>query len=381
MKQGILKVSLSREVTKRMSIERFLDNSISSWMVGNGEHSDIVMSTRIRLARNLNGYRFPLAFTEDEAHKIDQSVSATLVDADEELQMNFSSIQIKDVSELNRQVLVEKHLISPKLANSPMTGSVLLSEDESVSVMVNEEDHIRIQCLFPGLQIQQAYAQADTIDRLLEKELPYAFDEQFGYLTSCPTNTGTGLRASVMMHLPALTKTKQINRIVTIISRLGMVVRGIYGEGSEALGNVYQVSNQTTLGKTEEDILADLQSITEQIIQKEREARDALLKHSANTLEDRLYRSLGTLSYARIMTTEEAARCLSDVRLGIDMGLIKDVDVTILNECMVFMQPGFLQMYAGTTLNTSERDMFRAKLLRERLQKGEKPKTKGEGIA
>ncbi|TQR17265.1 protein arginine kinase [Psychrobacillus soli] len=361
-----------------MSIERFLDNSISSWMAGDGEHSDIVMSTRIRLARNLNGYRFPLAFTEDEAHKIDQSVSATLLDANEDLQMNFSSIQIKDLSELSRQVLVEKHLISPKLANSPMTGSSLISDDEAVSVMVNEEDHIRIQCLFPGLQIQEAYMQADAIDRVLEKELSYAFDEQFGYLTSCPTNTGTGLRASVMMHLPALTITKQMNRIITIISRLGMVVRGIYGEGSEALGNVYQVSNQTTLGKSEEDIIADLQSITEQIIQKEREARDALLKHSANTLEDRLYRSLGTLSYARIMTTEEAAKCLSDVRLGIDMGLIEDVDVTILNECMVFMQPGFLQQYAGTTLNTSERDLFRAKLLRERLQKGEKMKTKGE---
>ncbi|WP_391210001.1 protein arginine kinase [Psychrobacillus sp. L4] len=364
-----------------MAIERFLDNSPSSWMAGSGDHSDIVMSTRIRLARNLNGYRFPLAFTEDEAHKIDQSVSATLLDADEELQMNFSSIQIKDLSELSRQVLVEKHLISPKLANSPMTGSVLLSDDESVSVMINEEDHIRIQCLFPGLQIQEAYAQADTIDRLLEKELPYAFDEQFGYLTSCPTNTGTGLRASVMMHLPALTMTKQMNRIVTIISRLGMVVRGIYGEGSEALGNVYQVSNQTTLGKTEEDILSDLQSITEQIIQKEKEARSALLNHSANTLEDRLYRSLGILSYARIITTEEAARCLSDVRLGIDIGLIKDVDVTILNECMVFMQPGFLQKYAETTLNASERDTFRAKLLRERLQMGEKPKTKGEELA
>ena len=381
MKQEILKVSLQQEVTKAMSIERFLNNSISSWMVGNGEHSDIVMSTRVRLARNLNGYRFPLAFTEDEAHKIDQSVSATLVDADEELQKGFTSIQIKDVSELSRQVLVEKHLISPKLANSPLTGSVLLSEDESVSVMVNEEDHIRIQCLFPGLQIQEAYEQADKIDRLLEKELSYAFDEQFGYLTSCPTNTGTGLRASVMLHLPALTKTKQMNRIVTIISRLGMIVRGIYGEGSEALGNVYQVSNQTTLGKSEEDILADLRSIAEQIIQKEREARDALLKHSANTLEDRLYRSLGTLSYARIMTTEEAAKCLSDVRLGIDMGLIEDIDMTILNECMVFMQPGFLQRYAGTTLNASERDMFRAKLLRERLQKEEKTKTKGEGLA
>ncbi|WP_391123390.1 protein arginine kinase [Psychrobacillus sp. L3] len=364
-----------------MSIERFLDNSPSSWMAGIGDHSDIVMSTRIRLARNLNGYRFPLAFTEDEAHKIDQSVSATLLDADEEFKMNFSSIQIKDLSELSRQVLVEKHLISPKLANSPMTGSVLLSDDESVSVMINEEDHIRIQCLFPGLQIQEAYTQADTIDRLLDKELPYAFDEQFGYLTSCPTNTGTGLRASVMMHLPALTMTKQMNRIVTIISRLGMVVRGIYGEGSEALGNVYQVSNQTTLGKTEEDILSDLQSITEQIIQKEKEARSALLNHSANTLEDRLYRSLGTLSYARIITTEEAARCLSDVRLGIDIGLIKDVDVTILNECMVFMQPGFLQKYAETTLNASERDTFRAKLLRERLQMGEKLKTKGEELA
>ncbi len=346
-------------------------------MEGNGEHSDIVMSTRIRLARNLNGYRFPLAFSEDEAHKIDHSVSSTLIDADEHLKMNFSSIQIKDIPELSRQVLVEKHLISPKLANSPETGSVLLSEDESVSVMVNEEDHIRIQCLFPGLQIEEAYKQADTIDRLLEKELPYAFDEQFGYLTSCPTNTGTGLRASVMMHLPALTKTKQMSRIITIISRLGMVVRGIYGEGSEALGNVYQVSNQTTLGKTEEDILADLQSITEQIIQKEREARDTLLKHSPNTLEDRLYRSLGILSYARLMTTEEAARCLSDVRLGIDMGLIKDVDETILNECMIFMQPGFLQKFAGSSLTTTERDMFRAKLLRERLQKGEKER-KGE---
>lgn len=367
---------------KHMVIEKFLDNSLSSWMAGRGEHSDIVMSTRIRLARNLTGYRFPLAFTEDEAHRIDQSISATLLDASEELQMNISSVQIKDLSELNRQVLVEKHLISPKLANSRIEGSVLLSEDESVSVMINEEDHIRMQCLFPGLQIEEAYALADKIDRILEKELSYAFDEQFGYLTSCPTNTGTGLRASVMMHLPALTMSKQMNRIVTIISRLGMVVRGIYGEGSEALGNVYQVSNQTTLGKTEEDILADLQSITEQIIQKEKEARSALLKHSANTLEDRLYRSLGTLSYARIMTTEEAGKCLSDVRLGIDMGLIQDVDVTILNECMVFMQPGFLQKFAGATLNTSERDMFRAKLIRERLQKmGEKRITKGEELA
>jgi len=351
-----------------MSIERFLNNSATSWMVDEGEHADIVMSTRIRLARNLTGYRFPLSFSENEALQVDQAVSSVLLDAESELESTFSYIDIRGLSSLNRQVLVEKHLISPKLAHSEVTGSALLSEDEAISVMVNEEDHIRIQCIFPGLQLHEAWHQANDIDDLLEKELPYAFDEQFGYLTSCPTNSGTGLRASVMMHLPALTMTKQMNRLVTTITRLGMVVRGIYGEGSEALGNVYQISNQTTLGKSEEDILTDLQSITEQIIQKEREARNALLNTRPNVLEDRLYRSLGVLTYARILTTEEAGRCLSDVRLGIDLGLISGVDVSILNECMIFMQPGFLQKYAGMSLQPEERDVFRAKLFRERLQ-------------
>lgn len=351
-----------------MTIERFLNNSATSWMAGEGEHSDIVMSTRIRLARNLTGYRFPLSFTENEALQVDQAVSSVLLDAEAELESTFSYIDIKEVSTLNRQVLVEKHLISPKLANSEIVGSVLLSNDESVSVMINEEDHIRIQCIYPGLQFHEAWRQADKIDDILEKQLPYAFDEQFGYLTSCPTNTGTGLRASVMMHLPALTMTNQMNRIVTAITRLGMVVRGIYGEGSEALGNIYQMSNQTTLGKSEEDILTDLQSVTEQIIKKEREARAALIHTRPNVLEDRLYRSLGVLTYARLLTTEEAGRCLSDVRLGIDLGLIKGVKVAILNECMMFMQPGFLQKYAGITLQLEERDVFRAKLFRERLQ-------------
>lgn len=361
-----------------MSIERFLENSVSSWMAGEGEHADIVMSTRVRLARNLTGYRFPLSFSENEALQVDQAVSSVLLDSGVELDTTFSYINIKELSDLNRQVLVEKHLISPKLAHSEVAGSVLLSDDEAISVMVNEEDHIRIQCLFPGLQLNKAYKQADSIDGLLEKELPYAFDEQFGYLTSCPTNTGTGLRASVMMHLPALTMTKQMNRIVTAITRLGMVVRGIYGEGSEALGNVYQVSNQTTLGKSEEDILVDLQSVTEHIIQKEHEARAALLHTRPKALEDRFYRSLGVLTFARLLSTEEAGRCLSDVRLGIDLGLIDGVDVSILNECMIFMQPGFLQQYAGMSLQPEERDVFRAKLFRERLQVDGKVDNEGE---
>ena len=351
-----------------MTIERFLNTSATSWMTDEGEHTDIVMSTRIRLARNLTGFRFPLSFSENEAHQVDQAVSSVLLDAEAELESTFSYIDIRELSSLNRQVLVEKHLISPKLAQSKVSGSVLLSENEAVSVMINEEDHIRIQCIFPGLQLREAWQQANHIDNILEKELPYAFDEEFGYLTSCPTNTGTGLRASVMMHLPTLTMTNQMNRLVTTITRLGMVVRGIYGEGSEALGNVYQISNQTTLGKSEEDILADLQSITQQIIQKERDARKVLLQSRPNVLEDRLYRSLGILTFARILTTEEAGRCLSDVRLGIDLGLIKGVDVSILNECMIFMQPGFLQKYAGMSLQPEERDVFRAKMFRERLQ-------------
>lgn len=348
-----------------MSIEKFIQNSIAGWMATHGEHSDIVMTTRIRLARNLTDYCFPIASTEEHALAVDKMVSDALLDA--EGKAVYSYMKMSDLPALEREVLIEKHLISPQLADPKRHGSVMLSEDETVSIMVNEEDHIRIQCIYPGLQIEEAYEKADQVDDILEKDLPYAFDEQFGYLTSCPSNTGTGMRASVMMHLPALTITKQIDRIIPAISRLGMVVRGIYGEGSKALGNVYQVSNQVTLGKTESEILEDLGNITARLIVHERKAREVLLEKSRLALENRLFRSLGTLVYARLLQTGEAARCLSDVRLGIDLDIIQNVDVSILNELMVFMQPGFLQQYAGTELTQEERDIFRAKLFRERL--------------
>ncbi|MFC4355412.1 protein arginine kinase [Chryseomicrobium palamuruense] len=356
-----------------MDMDRFLKKQVTSWMESAGEHADIVMSTRIRLARNLEGYRFPLAFTEDEAHKIEQTISGILLDVDRE-ENPFTSYQMKQLDSLDKQVLIEKHLISPALVESNVESAAVISEDESLSILINEEDHLRIQCILPGLQLEQAYEQAASIDRLLDKQVSYAFDEKYGYLTTCPTNTGTGLRASVMMHLPALTATKQMTKIAPIINRLGMVVRGIYGEGSEALGNVYQVSNQVTLGKAEFEILQELQGLTTQLIEKERESRQALLEHSRILLEDRLYRSLGTLRYARLLTTEEAASCLSDVRLAIDLGIITHVSKTILNECMIFMQPGFLQQYARTVLSPKDRDVFRAKMIRERLtieEKGE----------
>lgn len=358
-----------------MSIENFMQNAVTGWMSAHGEHADIVLSTRIRLARNLTSYRFPISFTAEEAAKVAQDVKDVLLTSDEN---GYTYMNMADIAPLERQVLVEKHLISPQLIDSKRHGSVILSKDETVSIMVNEEDHIRIQCIYPGLQLTNAYNHANEVDDFLESRLPYAFDGDFGYLTSCPSNTGTGLRASVMMHLPALTMTKQINRIIPSISRLGIIVRGSYGEGSEALGNVYQISNQTTLGKTEQEMLSELKNITARLIAHERKSREVLVAKSRLALENRLFRSLGTIAYARLLPSEEAARCLSDVRLGIDMNIIQDVDMSILNELMVFMQPGFLQLYAGGELPPEKRDVFRAKLFRDRLSIEKKKATSDE---
>lgn len=347
-----------------MSIEKFMSNGLTGWMVAHGEHSDIVLSTRIRLARNLKDHRFPIAFSAEDAGQITNAVSKAVLSTGRP----YSSIKMADLTALERQVLVEKHLVSPQLIDPKRHGSVVLSEDETISIMVNEEDHIRIQCIYPGLQIREAYEQANEVDNELEKKLNYAFDEEFGYLTSCPSNTGTGMRASVMMHLPALTMTKQIERIVPAITRLGMIVRGSYGEGSEALGNIYQVSNQTTLGKSEEEMLGDLENITKRLLSHERKSREILLSKSRVHVENKVFRSLGVITHARILPSAEAARCLSDVRLGIDLGIIQNIDMSILNELMIFMQPGFLQEYAGTELTSEQRDVFRAQLFRDRLK-------------
>ncbi|WP_153722537.1 protein arginine kinase [Sporosarcina cascadiensis] len=347
-----------------MSFEKFINQELTGWMVAKGEHSDIVLSTRIRLARNLQSQLFPICASAEDAKQVNEAVDQAVSSMEE---LHFAGTSMSDLTLLERQILVEKHLVSPQLINPEKYGSVLLSEDETISIMVNEEDHIRIQCIYPGFQIEKAYEQADKVDSEIENNLDYAFDETFGYLTSCPSNTGTGMRASVMMHLPALTITKQIERIVPAISRLGMVVRGSYGEGSEALGNIYQISNQTTLGKSEEEVLKDLENISKRLIGHEKKSRELLLAKSQIHLENRLYRSLGTITHARILPTAEAARCLSDVRLGIDLDIIKNIDMTILNELMIFMQPGFLQQYAGTELTSDERDVFRAQLFRDRL--------------
>ena len=261
-------------------------------------------------------------------------------------------LEMDQLQPLEKQVLVEKHLISPQLIEETRQGACLLSENEEISIMINEEDHMRIQCLMSGLQLKEALQLANVVDDWMEEEIEYAYDEERGYLTSCPTNVGTGLRASVMMHLPGLVLTQQINQIIPAINQLGLVVRGMYGEGSQALGNIFQISNQITLGKSEKDIVEDLIGVVQQIIAQERAAREALGKTSHIQLEDRVFRSYGVLSNARIIESKEAATCISDVRLGIDLGFIENISKSILNELMILTQPGFLTTICRGAITT-----------------------------
>jgi protein arginine kinase len=351
-----------------MTLEHFMNDAISPWMREEGPNSDIVMSSRIRLARNIANIPYPLIAEEEKLAEVRNRLEEEYANKSFNSYHNFEFIPIKELTAIENRVLVEKHLISPNLAKHTNESAVLISENEQVSIMVNEEDHLRIQLYFPGLQLRHALERAFEIDDWLEEKVNYAFDEKRGYLTTCPTNVGTGMRASVMMHLPALALTGQINRMMPAINQLGLVVRGIYGEGSEALGNIFQISNQITLGKSEQDIVGDLESVVNQLIGHERNARDLIMKESTTVLEDRIFRSYGVLAHSRIMESKEASSCISNVRLGIDLGIIKDTSRNILNELMVLIQPGFLQHYAKKTLTPQERDVLRASLIRERLQ-------------
>jgi protein arginine kinase len=344
-----------------------MNKAMSVWMSSEGPDSDIVLSSRIRLARNIEQYKFPTLATNEETQEILAFFEETFANKTFNNIGQLELLKMNNLQQIQKRVLVEKHLISPTLADNAAFGGCLLSENEEISIMLNEEDHIRIQCLFPGFQLEEALNMTSKLDDWIEEEVDYAFDEQRGYLTSCPTNVGTGLRASVMMHLPTLVLTQKINRIIPAINQLGLVVRGIYGEGSQAIGNLFQISNQITLGKSENDIVEDLISVVQQLITLERSTREDLYNISKDQLEDRVYRSFGTLAYSRIIESDEAAKCLSDVRLGIDLGIIKDISRNILNELMILTQPGFLQQYYGGPLRPDERDIRRAALIRERL--------------
>lgn len=350
-----------------MSLQHFINDAISPWLKEDGPDSDIVLSSRIRLARNFKDIPFPIVANKESLQKV---IDVFRNYFEHKTYANYEDLELilmEKLDHIQKRVLVEKHLISPNLAENKETGAALISQNEQISIMINEEDHIRIQLYYPGLQLEKALDHALKFDDLLEENIMYAFNEERGYLTACPTNVGTGMRASVMVHLPALVFTQQLNRIIPAINQLGLVVRGIYGEGSEALGNIFQISNQITLGKSEQDIVEDLMGVVSQIVEQERNARSKIQHDSGLWLEDKIFRSYGVLAHSRIIPSKEASKCLSDVRLGIDLGIIKNVPRTILNELMVLTQPGFLQNYAKKTLSPEERDVRRATLIRERL--------------
>ncbi|MEF3355709.1 protein arginine kinase [Paenibacillus sp. GYB006] len=352
-----------------MSDIRFTDKPLSEWMRSSAADSEIVISSRVRVARNVQSFPFPMLATDQQSRAVLDKVTEVLQFDDIHQFGSFHVLNLNELSDLDQEILVEKHLISPNLANESRNGAVILSEDESISIMVNEEDHLRIQCLYPGFQVQEAWKRASAIDDVFEAHIDYSFDDRRGYLTSCPTNVGTGVRASVMMHLPALVMTKQIGRVLTAVSQVGLAVRGIYGEGSEATGNLFQISNQITLGQTEAEIIDNLYSVVLQIIGHERNARERLMTDSKLRIADRVMRSYGILSHAYLMDSKEAAQRISDVRLGIDLDLIREKSIVEMNELNVLIQPGFLQKKFGRTLESGERDMYRAQLIRESFQR------------
>ncbi|KYH31402.1 protein arginine kinase [Neomoorella mulderi] len=340
----------------------------SKWMEGSGPQADIVISSRIRLARNLKGMPFPNLMNEAQEVKVIRQVGQAIrapgvFQAVGELRLQT----LRELSPVERQILVEKHLISPDLAEGKGEKAVVLRDDEAISIMVNEEDHLRLQCLLPALMLHEAWRLADAADDALENELDFAFDQERGYLTACPTNVGTGLRASTMLHLPALVLTKQAGQVLTALTKVGVAVRGLYGEGTEAHGNIFQISNQITLGRSEEEIINNLSAVTVRLADQEREARELLRKQNRWQLEDRVGRAYGVLTNARILTSQEALQLLSDVRLGVEMKILRGLDQRLINQLMVRIQPAYLQFTAGKEMTPFERDVRRAAMVRELL--------------
>ena len=332
---------------------------MSKWYIGEGDHNDIVISTRIRIARNLADYPFPVRLDNKSKIEVNEKIRDAL-DGKE----NLTYTELKTLSRSQIVSLAERHLISPEFASNSDARALLMSDNEDISIMLCEEDHIRIQVMKSGLALKEAYELADKIDTEINQSLKYAFDEKLGYLTQCPANLGTGMRASVMLHLPALTAKGQIGSLASTVSKLGLTIRGAYGEGMSAMGDLYQLSNQVSLGISEKSAIDNLKTITLQLAAQERAAREETSK-SIET-EDAVFRAYGILKSARILSTKEFMSLISKVRLGAVLGMIK-TDLKTINELMVSMQPATINAFVGKTLSLEERDVERAKIVRERL--------------
>ena len=349
------------------------DCRVPSWMEQPGPEGDIVLSSRIRLARNLSGVPFPGQADETQLAGIGHKVSFSVQDMEDADPVHtYRMLDIAGLTEQERRILVEKHLTSLKHIQQPGQRSLIVRDDTAVSIMVNEEDHFRIQSLTAGLNLKAAWKMADATDNLLEQRLGFAFNEDLGYLTSCPTNLGTGLRASVMLHLPGLVLLGQMHRIVEVSTQLGMAVRGFYGEGTDAYDNVFQVSNQQTLGFNEKEIIDNVLGLVRQLVEQERAARQLLADDSGDELADRVWRAYGILRYARSLSGQEALGLLSAVRLGIDLGIITHLQPEVFTEMIIGSRSCVVARMAQIEkMDKAERNRLRAKIVRERIKGGE----------
>ena len=333
--------------------------------VSKQKNSSITMSSRVRLARNFNGICFPGRLGAKDAATLLADVRMVFFGNKQVTGSEYVFLEITNLDPIDKLLLIEKHLISQDLAASQKPCAAIISKDEQVSIMLNEEDHLRIQCLTPSSDILNAYKRCDDIERIFSERLNIAFDDNFGYLTSCPTNLGTGMRVSFMLHLPALVISGQIKNILDACGKIGVAVRGMYGENSEASGNMFQFSNQGSLGRSEDEIIMSINDIKEQIVEHESKLREDLIEKNNIQFEDRVFRALGTLRGARVLSSEEYMRLWSDVRLGVDAGVIDDINIGTLDHMLTLIQPAYIQKMFGRMLNTAERDIQRAKLVRD----------------
>ncbi|MEY2546755.1 MAG: protein arginine kinase [Verrucomicrobiota bacterium] len=346
-------------------------STAGEWLRGEGPHHQIVVSSRVRLARNLRNRAFPGWAKKAERTAVLELIKPRVEEL-ADMQDSFSE-GLQELTPVEKQVLVERHLISREHAAKGAGSGVVMNRKQTLSVMINEEDHLRMQAIRSGLQLKQAHKLVDKIDSALEGRLDFAYDQHLGYLTACPTNVGTGMRASAMLHLPGLVLSELINQVIQAVSKIGLAVRGLYGEGTEAMGNLFQISNQTTLGEKEDEIIARLSKVIETIIEKEHDARQVMMQKKPNTLWDQIGRAYGVLTFAHAMSSKEALNLLSIIKLGVDLGAFPEDRRLPIDELFIDTQPAHLQKSSQQKLNAEERDHLRAQIIRERLKVFPKP--------
>ncbi len=338
----------------------------AEWMRTSGPRSDIVITSRVRLARNLRGYPFPGWAEPGDRIEVMRIIRPAVENLDE-MQKAFSE-EMTDLSAIEKQVLVERHLVSREHAAKGPGCCTVMNRTQTISIMVNEEDHLRMQAIRPGLQLLSAFHALNGIDSDLDRSLSFAFDRRYGYLTACPTNLGTGMRASAMLHLPGLVLSEQINHTIQGANRIGLAVRGLYGEGTEAMANLFQISNQTTLGSSEEDVIDHLGKVIDRVIENEQNARLKMLEERPTMIQDQIGRAYAVLKFGHIIPSKEALNCLSMIRLGCDLGFFPDEDREVINILLTEIQPAHLQISAKRKLTPEERDSLRAENIRAKLK-------------